>query len=128
VVLLAAGLDSRAFRLAWPGEVRLFEVDLPDVLSFKQRVLTDQARDRAGGPAWHLVAQARRGRLPGDGADRMAGRGAADLSVGRRDRQDVHNTDHGWLVHTHDRATLAASYGRPDPDETGGGFLTAVRT
>ncbi len=29
VVLLAAGLDTRAFRLPWPPGVRLFELDLP---------------------------------------------------------------------------------------------------
>jgi methyltransferase (TIGR00027 family) len=40
VVLLAAGLDTRAFRLAWPSHTRLFEVDLPDVLAFKDAVLT----------------------------------------------------------------------------------------
>jgi methyltransferase (TIGR00027 family) len=39
VVLLAAGLDARAFRLAWPPEVELFEVDLPEVLAFKGHVL-----------------------------------------------------------------------------------------
>jgi len=39
VVLLAAGLDTRAFRLAWPPGTRLFELDLPAVLDFKDRVL-----------------------------------------------------------------------------------------
>jgi methyltransferase (TIGR00027 family) len=39
VVLLAAGLDARAFRLAWPAGLRVFEVDLPGVLSFKEAVL-----------------------------------------------------------------------------------------
>lgn len=39
VVLLAAGLDTRAFRLAWPAGTRLFELDLPDVLAFKEPVL-----------------------------------------------------------------------------------------
>lgn len=39
VVLLAAGLDTRAFRLAWPGPVRLYELDLPEVLTFKNEVL-----------------------------------------------------------------------------------------
>lgn len=38
-VLLAAGLDSRAYRLPWPADVRVFEVDLPEMLAFKQRVL-----------------------------------------------------------------------------------------
>ncbi|HEY2427576.1 MAG TPA: SAM-dependent methyltransferase, partial [Acidimicrobiales bacterium] len=35
VVLLGAGLDTRAFRLDWPAGVRVFEVDVPDVLDFK---------------------------------------------------------------------------------------------
>src|SRR5262249_37714075 len=39
VVLLAAGLDARAFRLTWPAGVRLFELDLPEVMAFKERVL-----------------------------------------------------------------------------------------
>lgn len=40
VVLVAAGLDARAFRLAWPQDAHLYEIDLPDVLAFKQDVLT----------------------------------------------------------------------------------------
>jgi methyltransferase (TIGR00027 family) len=43
VVLLAAGLDTRAFRLPWPDHVRVFEVDLPEVLAFKQTVLDARA-------------------------------------------------------------------------------------
>ncbi|HEX3650915.1 MAG TPA: SAM-dependent methyltransferase, partial [Pseudonocardiaceae bacterium] len=43
VVLLAAGLDARAFRLPWPDRVRVFEVDLPEVLAFKQTVLDARA-------------------------------------------------------------------------------------
>jgi methyltransferase (TIGR00027 family) len=39
VVLLAAGLDTRAFRLAWPRGTRVFELDLPEVLAFKDAVL-----------------------------------------------------------------------------------------
>jgi methyltransferase (TIGR00027 family) len=39
VVLLAAGLDTRAFRLDWAGQVDLFELDLPGVLTFKDGVL-----------------------------------------------------------------------------------------
>ena len=42
VVLLAAGLDSRAFRLNWPAGVRLFEVDLPELFTFKEAVLEQQ--------------------------------------------------------------------------------------
>ncbi|MFF5107717.1 SAM-dependent methyltransferase [Streptosporangium sp. NPDC000509] len=55
VVLLAAGLDTRAFRLKWPEGTRLFEVDLPDLISFKEKALADQrarpACDRAVVPA-----------------------------------------------------------------------------
>jgi methyltransferase (TIGR00027 family) len=39
VVLVAAGLDTRAFRLAWPGGTRVFELDLAEVLTFKEWVL-----------------------------------------------------------------------------------------
>lgn len=39
VVLLAAGLDTRAFRLALPDGVRLFELDLPELFEFKEPVL-----------------------------------------------------------------------------------------
>jgi methyltransferase (TIGR00027 family) len=43
VVLLASGLDTRAYRLAWPAGVRLFELDLPEMLAFKRRVLDELA-------------------------------------------------------------------------------------
>jgi methyltransferase (TIGR00027 family) len=41
VVVLAAGLDARAFRLPWPAHTRLFELDLPELLAFKEKVITD---------------------------------------------------------------------------------------
>jgi methyltransferase (TIGR00027 family) len=42
VVILAAGLDTRAFRLSWPGGMRLFELDTPEVLTFKDQVLAQR--------------------------------------------------------------------------------------
>jgi methyltransferase (TIGR00027 family) len=39
VVLVGAGLDSRAFRLPWPAGLRWWEIDLPEVLAFKEQVL-----------------------------------------------------------------------------------------
>lgn len=42
VVLLAAGLDTRAFRLTWPQDVRLYELDLPALLSYKEKILGEQ--------------------------------------------------------------------------------------
>ena len=42
VVLLAAGLDTRTFRLSWPAGTDVYEVDQPKVLAFKDEVLTTQ--------------------------------------------------------------------------------------
>jgi methyltransferase (TIGR00027 family) len=39
VVLLAAGLDTRAFRLNWPEGTSLFELDQPSVLQEKEQIL-----------------------------------------------------------------------------------------
>ncbi|WP_135452902.1 class I SAM-dependent methyltransferase [Mycobacterium sp. DL99] len=39
-VILASGLDTRAYRLAWPAGSVVFEVDQPAVLEFKSRTLT----------------------------------------------------------------------------------------
>jgi methyltransferase (TIGR00027 family) len=39
VVLLAAGLDTRAFRLSWPAGTHLYELDQPSVLAYKDEVL-----------------------------------------------------------------------------------------
>ncbi|MDP8972501.1 MAG: SAM-dependent methyltransferase, partial [Actinomycetota bacterium] len=39
VVLAAAGLDTRAFRLTWPPHVYLYEMDLPEVLDAKEQVI-----------------------------------------------------------------------------------------
>ncbi|WP_367124716.1 class I SAM-dependent methyltransferase [Streptomyces phytohabitans] len=41
VVLLGAGLDTRAFRLDWPSDCVVYELDRPGVLDFKHRVLAD---------------------------------------------------------------------------------------
>jgi methyltransferase (TIGR00027 family) len=39
VAILAAGLDSRAYRLPWPGGTTIYELDQPQVLEFKREVL-----------------------------------------------------------------------------------------
>jgi methyltransferase (TIGR00027 family) len=41
-VIVAAGLDSRAYRLEWPSGTTVFEIDLPKVLEFKARVLGER--------------------------------------------------------------------------------------
>jgi methyltransferase (TIGR00027 family) len=40
-VILAAGLDARAYRLPWPDGTVVYEVDQPDVIEFKTRTLAD---------------------------------------------------------------------------------------
>ncbi len=40
-VILASGLDTRAYRLAWPAGTVVFEIDQPQVIEFKTRTLTD---------------------------------------------------------------------------------------
>ncbi|MEU9288116.1 SAM-dependent methyltransferase [Streptomyces sp. NPDC048275] len=47
VVLLGSGLDTRAYRLDWPTATQVFEVDLPAVQAFKDRVLAGRAPDVA---------------------------------------------------------------------------------
>lgn len=42
VVLLGAGMDSRAFRMDWPTGTRLFEVDTAEPLDFKASVLRQE--------------------------------------------------------------------------------------
>ncbi|MFJ8477387.1 class I SAM-dependent methyltransferase [Kitasatospora sp. NPDC094011] len=42
VVLLGAGMDSRAYRLHWPEGTRLFEVDTAQPLDFKASVLRQE--------------------------------------------------------------------------------------
>lgn len=46
-VIVAAGLDSRAYRLTWPTGTTVFEIDQPKVLEFKVRVLADHTAEPA---------------------------------------------------------------------------------
>src|ERR1700734_4175420 len=40
-VILASGLDARAYRLQWPAGMTVFEVDQPEVIAFKTPTLAD---------------------------------------------------------------------------------------
>jgi methyltransferase (TIGR00027 family) len=51
VVILAAGLDSRAWRLPWPDGTTVYELDQPRVLDFKAATL----RDKGAQPTCELV-------------------------------------------------------------------------
>jgi methyltransferase (TIGR00027 family) len=53
-VILAAGLDARAYRLPWPDGTTVYELDQPDVIAFKTETL-----DRLGAQPtadWRTVA------------------------------------------------------------------------
>jgi len=52
VVILAAGLDSRAWRLPWPDGVTVYELDQPRVLEFKSSTL----RENGARPTCNLVS------------------------------------------------------------------------
>jgi methyltransferase (TIGR00027 family) len=41
IVILASGMDTRAYRLSFPDGTRVFELDQPEVLSYKQEKLGD---------------------------------------------------------------------------------------
>ena len=40
-VILASGLDARAYRLPWPAGTVVYEVDMPEVIEFKTSTLSD---------------------------------------------------------------------------------------
>ena len=75
VVLAAAGMDTRAFRLDWPPQTRFFEMDLPEVLEAKDRVIESSGiEERCGRRTvavdlekedWPEALTTRRDRRPG---------------------------------------------------------------
>jgi methyltransferase (TIGR00027 family) len=40
-VILASGLDARAYRLAWPAGTTVYEIDQPEVIEFKTKTLAE---------------------------------------------------------------------------------------
>ncbi|MFI7236776.1 class I SAM-dependent methyltransferase [Streptomyces cyaneofuscatus] len=74
VVLLGAGLDSRAFRLDWPPGCVIFEIDRGEVLAFKHQVLGDlSATPKAARVPLPMDLRADwAGALPGAGFDPAA--------------------------------------------------------
>ena len=41
IVILASGMDTRAYRLSWSSETKVYELDQPQVLKTKKTLLTD---------------------------------------------------------------------------------------
>ncbi len=62
VVILAAGLDARAYRLPWPADATVFELDQPAVIAAKARLLDGEEPLPSGG-------RGRSGRRLASGAD-----------------------------------------------------------
>ena len=50
-VILASGLDARAYRLAWPADMTVFEIDQPEVIEFKAVTLEGLGATPADRPA-----------------------------------------------------------------------------
>lgn len=186
MVLLAAGLDTRAFRLPWPDGVCLYELDLPEVLAFKDRVLTEcSAVERcerraiavdlredwpapllqaglatAEAAAWladglriYLSVVEAAALLTELGALSACGSqlgfeveslGTDPMRVQARQTPAMQPyaqlwkgglpdapgwlAEHGWRPEVHDRAAVAAGYGRAQAGPSAGGFVVAIRT
>ena len=47
-VILASGLDTRAYRLDWPAGTVVYEIDQPEVIEFKTRTLADLGASPTG--------------------------------------------------------------------------------
>ncbi|WP_137148869.1 class I SAM-dependent methyltransferase [Mycolicibacterium sp. CR10] len=45
VVILASGLDARAYRIDWPEGTVVYEIDQPEVIAFKTQTLADLGAD-----------------------------------------------------------------------------------
>jgi methyltransferase (TIGR00027 family) len=76
-VILAAGLDSRSWRLQWPAGTTVYELDQPRVLEFKAATLAAHGAE----PACHRVAVAVDLRQDWPAALRQAGFDASVPSV-----------------------------------------------
>jgi methyltransferase (TIGR00027 family) len=46
-VILASGLDARGYRLSWPSNMTVFEIDQPQVIEFKITTLADMGAEPA---------------------------------------------------------------------------------
>ena len=49
-VILASGLDARAYRLPWPAGTVVYEIDQPKVIEFKNATMADLGAEPDGGP------------------------------------------------------------------------------
>ena len=135
-VILAAGLDTRAYRLSWPANTDVYEVDQPEVLAFKTATLdglgaapTAQRKtvaidlrddwpsalraagfDSAQPTAW--IAEGLLPYLPPDAQDRLFDHITALSAAGSRlatEHMDMTNLPDDWADRINDRWRRAGS-------------------
>ncbi|WP_156763551.1 class I SAM-dependent methyltransferase, partial [Mycobacterium scrofulaceum] len=63
-VILAAGLDARAYRLPWSAGTVVYEVDQPEVIAFKSETLARIGAEPTAERRTVLLANLRAGRYP----------------------------------------------------------------
>lgn len=63
-VILASGLDARAYRLPWPDGTVVYEIDQPQVIEFKSRTLADLGAAPPRTAAWSPSTYGKTGRPP----------------------------------------------------------------
>ncbi len=117
-VILASGLDTRAYRLPWPAGTVVYEIDQPEVIEFKTRTLADlgaeptaQRRTVVDRSARRLAFGAEGGRVrhrPADGVERrrtagVPAAGGAGSAVRQHHRAVGAGQPGGDRAHGHER-------------------------
>ena len=118
-VILASGLDARAYRLAWPPGTVVFEIDQPEVIEFKTRDAGRSRRrahrrppDRRRRPARRLAGRTEGGGLR-SGASRPRGAPRACSATCRPTRRTGCSTP---SPRSAPRAAGSPPRARPTPD------------
>lgn len=124
-VIVGSGLDSRAYRLEWPADAIVYEIDQPEVIEFKNSVLAEvgaaptvqlrtvgidlrydwsmalkQAGFDPGLPTAWLAEGLMIGYLPGDAQHRLLDQITALSARGSRLAAD-HKTNHSKSIGSH---------------------------
>lgn len=129
-VILASGLDARGYRLPWPADTTVFEVDQPRVLEFKAQTLAglgaQPTADLRMVPAdlrhdWPDAL--RRGGF--DAAEPAASRLALEAFLGSADRDSarveemIRTATRGWREHGFHLDIWALNYAGPRHEVSG---------
>ena len=110
VVILASGLDSRAYRLHWPAETVVYEIDQPQVIEFKTTTLADLGAQPTA--TRRTIPHRLSSRLAGRIAGRRPGRSSTDGVAGRRSADLPAVRSPGPVVRQHHRYERAGQHHR----------------